>query len=143
MSFISSCSCDSLYSTLCFYITRIFSTSHTCASLCRIFHRLHKTSFRFITHLILRALFTSSLLSNIMLHFCNNFSHLFFVMCFTFYLGFYFHVFTFMSSKLHCYFSDYNRSLIQLSYSTSYTSLICFFYSCDRFYTTNFLLTYI
>ena len=71
--------------------------------------------------------FTSFSTSKNHLHFCNNFSHLFFVMCFTFYLGFYFHVFTFMSSKLHCYFSDYNRSLIQLSYSTSYTSLMCLF----------------
>ena len=39
MSFISSCSCDSLYSTLCFYITRIFSTSHTYVSVYTISYR--------------------------------------------------------------------------------------------------------
>ena len=87
-----------------------------------------QTSFRFIVSFILRFIVLHlSRLLKVISHFCHNFSHLFFVMCFILYFDFYFHVFTFMSSKLHCYFSDYNRSLIQLSYSTSYTSLMCLF----------------
>ena len=128
MSFISSCSCDPLYSILCFYLACMLR-HHTHSYRCTESHiDFLQTSFRFIVSFILRFIVSHlSRLLKLISHFCHNFSHLFFVMCFTSYLGFYFHVFTFMSSKLHCYFSDYNRSLIQLSYSTSYTSLMCLF----------------
>ena len=71
-----------------------------------------QTSFRFIVSFILRFIVSHlSRLLKFISHFCHNFSHLFFVMCFLYVASdFYFHVCSSIRSNFHCYF----QSLINL-----------------------------
>ena len=87
-----------------------------------------QTSFRFIVSFILRFIVSHlSRLLKLISHFCHNFSHLFFVMCFVCCFGFLFSCMQFYTFKLSLLLSVFDQSLVQLSYSTSYTLLMCLF----------------
>ena len=127
MDFVSSCSCDSL--TRFFvsisdasYTTHTRIIVHDLTSISKTISPIQyssQTSIYCFTSFSTSKTFFTSVITFL----------IYSSLCVFLYVAsdFYFHVCSFMSSITSLLLSDYNRALVQLSYSTSYTSLMCLF----------------